>query len=216
MNREVERILVRKVQEDACLTSFTQLLKELQLYGCIYRYVQKRLFNSADAEEVTQETIFRAFEKIQGFDPTRGRFRSWALGIANRKVYDRLSKRTHLPLEGTEKFPVPFRSIEEQLVMAEHRGFLLRALESLQERPLRILRCFYVEGLSQQEIAARENITTNNVGTILYRARNQWLKKYKALLKTEVRPKRLLKDITPTQESFGQMFTFIHQQLARQ
>ena len=183
MNRNHERELIKKIQEKGCVLSYTELLTQLNLYRDIYHFVRRYLPNPSDAEEVTQETMFRSFNNIQSFDPYRGRFRPWVFGIAIHQAYDRLNERKHRSLTEVEHLPSQTRSPEEMLHLMEVEEFFLEAMQDLGERYRRILVLYYVDGLSHKEIAEREKITANNAGTILNRAKDRCLQLYQEKLR---------------------------------
>jgi RNA polymerase sigma-70 factor (ECF subfamily) len=51
-------------------------------------YFAKRVGNFSDAEDLTQSTFLRAFQKVDTFDPDKGRFGSWVYGIAHNVFVD--------------------------------------------------------------------------------------------------------------------------------
>ena len=51
-------------------------------------YFAKRVGNFSDAEDLTQNTLLKAFQKVDTFDPARGRFASWVYGIAHNIFVD--------------------------------------------------------------------------------------------------------------------------------
>lgn len=182
MDRKTEISLIHSIQQHGCVASYTQLLTELKLYRDVYHFVRRYLPNPSDAEEVTQETMFRAFHNIQGFDCERGRFRAWVFGIAVHQAYDRLNERKHRSLFEIEDLPLRHRSPEEMLQIMEMEEALVAAVELLGERYRRILVMYYVDGLSHKEIADLENITPNNAGTLLNRAKDRCLQLYEEQL----------------------------------
>lgn len=183
MDRKTEIALIDKIQETGCVSSYTRLLQELHMYRDVFHFVRRYLTNPCDAEEVTQETMFRAFHNIQGFDSARGRFRSWVFGIAIHQAYDRLNERKYHSLQEIEDLPVRHRSPEDMLHIMEMEEALVEAIEDLSERYRKILVLYYVEGLSHKEIAVREGITANNAGTILNRAKERCIQLYEERLK---------------------------------
>lgn len=214
MNRQEEACLVEKVQQFGCMTSYAKLVEGLNLYRDVYLYVQRYLSNPSDVEEITQEVMFRAFERISGYDASRGRLRSWVLGIAAHKACDTLRTRKRSFCEVWEELPSHQRSPEEMYELREIQSYLLHALAGIRGRSLRILQQFYVEGMSHEDIGHQEGISANNVGTILYRTRAQWLKKYQSLLNTNQRT-RHIHTSNPALHSFSQMFGVLHQQMAQ-
>ena len=52
----------------------------------IYSYVRTSIFNYSDAEEVFQQVAMTMWRKRDSFDPERGTFRAWAIGIARNHI----------------------------------------------------------------------------------------------------------------------------------
>ena len=179
IERELERELIQAVQMNGCLRSFQMLIKELNLYQQVFCFAQRYAKQGLDLEEIAQETLVRAFSNIQRFDPEKGRFRSWVFGIATHQIYDwmRQRKRHHIG-EGWEPV-LPQKSPEELVGVMQSEKVFIEAIEGLKDKYRRVLVFFYVEGMSQEEIAKQEGLSCNNVGTILNRARKQVSKSYK-------------------------------------
>ena len=78
--------LARETQAGSgSLAAFEDLVYRYQQR--IYAFVTHCCRNSADAQEVTQDTFVRAFQAIAQFDPRRG-FAPWLFTIARRKCID--------------------------------------------------------------------------------------------------------------------------------
>lgn len=214
MNRREESLLVKRVQSEGCLDSFTTLMKELGLYRCVFMYIRKYISNLSDVEELTQEVLFKAFEKIGGFNPERGRYKSWILGIASHKVCDLLRTSHRQFVDLSETLPDSQGSPEELYQRVELQTYLLQALSGIQGRPLRILQHFYVDGMSHEDIGVLEGISANNVGTILYRARSRWLEKYQSLLNTSIGLPSRNNEQKSSVEQFSSMFQVLNQQMS--
>ncbi len=57
-------------------------------------YFAKRIGNFSDAEDLTQNTLLKAFQRVDTFDPTKGRFGSWVYGIAHNMFVDHVRSST--------------------------------------------------------------------------------------------------------------------------
>ncbi len=215
MDRQLEMKLLKDIKENGCVASYTRLIKELNLYRDVFHFVRRYLPNPSDTEEITQETMFRAFHNIKSFDPNRGRFRSWVFGIAAHQAFDRLNERKHHTLDEIETLPLKHRSPEEMLHLVRMEEALIEAIDSLGERYRRFLVMYYVEGLSHKEIAAREGITPNNAGTILNRAKDRCLQVYQANLNRKGSSNKQQK--TPSQGTlaFADLFAALNQRFLR-
>ncbi|WP_424768847.1 RNA polymerase sigma factor SigY [Paenibacillus sp. sgz302251] len=147
----------------------TRALSELlrQHYSFLYQYMLKVTMNKNLAEDVTQETMLKAIEKIAGFQ-SKAKFSTWLITIASRLVVDRMRRNER------EK-----RWLQEEQSM---QGIRYDTLQRLNEWPealqalgelksdIRIpvlLKHYY--GYAQEEIAAMLDIP---VGTVKSRLHN--------------------------------------------
>ena len=73
----------------------TALREAYDLFGAaVYHLALATLRNGADAEDVTQLTFVAAWQARASYDPSRGGLLGWLLGIARRKVVDRIREAT--------------------------------------------------------------------------------------------------------------------------
>ncbi|HZN20201.1 MAG TPA: sigma-70 family RNA polymerase sigma factor [Micromonosporaceae bacterium] len=132
-----------------------------------------------DAEDVTQATYVAAWLGRDTYDPDRGSLLAWLLGIARRKVVDRLREggrqvrvaeavRQILPADPAE--PGPDR-IVDRLVVADELG-------RLPGEQRRVIELAFYDDLTHQQIAA---VTQLPLGTVkshlrrgLARLRQRW------------------------------------------
>ena len=150
----------------------------------VERWVRSRLSNSADAEDILQETYLAAF---QGFPALRNpnAFLPWILGIARRKYADwfRIQARRreilldHLP-ETAEDEPED-NAVEE-------------TLNALQERDRLMLRLFYQEMMSQKQISVKLQIPEGTVKSRMSAARDRFRTAYPYPPKGEMMMKQYL------------------------
>ena len=151
----------------------------------IYSVAMSILNNAADAEEVAQEAVLKAFLAIPRF---RGeaKFSTWLIQITINEARLKLRKhRRHLyesldeasSDEHGDYFPKDYadwREIpSEALQRKELRDALKRALDSLPQKYRVVLILRDVQHLSIQETAQALGITEGNVKTRLLRARFQ-------------------------------------------
>src|SRR5579864_7503700 len=59
--------------------------------GAIYGYLRSRVFQAADAENLTQEVFLRWYRNRQRFDDSR-KVRPWLLGIARNVLLEHLKR----------------------------------------------------------------------------------------------------------------------------
>ncbi len=127
------------------------------------------LRNRADAEEVLVDTFFEVWSKPDRYDASRGTVIGYLMLTARSRAIDRL--RARRPDEGrpdpTETGagaaggPTP----AEEGVMAEVRGEVRRALESLASEQREAIELAYFEGLSHSQVAQRLGIPLGTAKT---------------------------------------------------
>ncbi len=137
------------------------------------------LRNPADAEEVTQVTFVAAWQARHSFEPAKGSLLGWLLGIARRKVVDRLRELTRQHRAADSARLVAQAAVEdglddrlvERLVVADE----LAALPTDQRRVLEL--AFY-DDLTHQQITAVTGLPLGTVKSHLRRGmarlRTRW------------------------------------------
>jgi RNA polymerase sigma-70 factor, ECF subfamily len=133
------------------------------------------LRSRADAEDVTQEAMVRAFRFIAGFHG--GDARAWLLQIVRNACYTWLEKnrKAEMSTEFDEKIHAggEGKTPEASAVAANEREHLMKALESLPARSREVLVLRELEGCSYKEIATITSIPIGTVMSTLARAREK-------------------------------------------
>ena len=128
----------------------------------------------ADAEDVAQEALLRAYRFFRGFQG--GDARAWLLQIVRNTCYTWLEKNRPLELsmEFDEELHLQTCATPETLAIAgDDRKRLTLALETLPPRFREVLVLRELEGCSYKEIAAITSIPIGTVMSSLSRARRQ-------------------------------------------
>jgi RNA polymerase sigma-70 factor (ECF subfamily) len=132
------------------------------------------LRSGADAEDVAQEAMLRAYRFFHGFHG--GDVRAWLLQIVRNTCYTWLEKSRHAKdmTEFNEDLHGLLSSTPEMLAIAsDNRERLTRALESLSPRFRELIVLRELEGCSYKEIAIIASIPIGTVMSSLSRARRQ-------------------------------------------
>ena len=132
------------------------------------------LRSRADAEDVAQEALLRAYRFFLGFHG--GDARAWLLQIVRNTCYTWLEKNRPVELmtEFDEELHLrPSSSPESLAIEGDNRDRLHRALESLPPRFREVLVLRELEGCSYKEIAAITAIPIGTVMSALARARQR-------------------------------------------
>ena len=139
-----------------------QALAELyDKYGRIaFSLIVRIVRDQGIAEDLTQETFLRVWNRMAGFDAQRGALGAWVLTVARNRSIDYLRSvdgRTRLnaiELTATET-PAVFVDLEANLMNSDRARQLKLAFEKLNEKQRMVIELAYFEGLSQTEMAER-------------------------------------------------------------
>ena len=142
-----------------------------------YRVAYGVLRNAADAEDVAQESLLRAYRHFGRLrDPQR--FRGWLVRIAFRLALDRAraAKRREVR-ETLWARPLPPPSTEDLAASSEFQAHLDRAIEALPDKLRLVLLLFAMEGHTLEEVAQTLGVPIGTVKSRLFFARKQLAEK---------------------------------------
>lgn len=147
--------------------AFGELVRRHQafVFGAALRVTR----DASLAEEVAQETFFRAYRALPQF---RGeaKIRTWMYRIATNLAIDLVGRRRDVPVADVPDTPTSQTTsqiVELTVQSAELREALTNLAESLRE-PL-VLREYH--GLTYEEIASKLNVPLNTVRTRIFRGK---------------------------------------------
>jgi RNA polymerase sigma-70 factor (ECF subfamily) len=154
-----------------------------------FRVARGVLRNTADAEEVAQEALLRAYRRFDRLrDP--GQFRGWLARISFRLALDRLKSARRRELRETRwSAELPPAATAEQLASSsEFREKLDQAVDELPRRLRIVLLLAAMEGHSLEEVAALLAIPSGTVKSRLFLARKRLAEKLRCLATTSREP----------------------------
>lgn len=145
-----------------------------------FRIAQGVLRNAADAEDVAQEALLKAFQSIHRLRDRR-RFRAWLVRITFRMALDRWRSAKRREQRETdwsrpEQRPLP-QNAEDMAVSSEFQARLERAVEELPEKLRLVLLLSAIQGYTLEEVSAMLAIPTGTVKSRLFFARKQLAEK---------------------------------------
>jgi len=176
--RVLERDAAREAEQCAARREFELCLTECG--SLAFRVAQGVLRNAADAEDVAQEALLRAYRK---FDRLRdaNRFRAWLVRITFRLALDRWRSARRREQRETawampEHRPVP-PSAEAIAVSREFQERLERALEELPDKFRMVLLLSAIQGYTLEEVSGMLGIPMGTVKSRLFFARKRLAEK---------------------------------------
>jgi RNA polymerase sigma-70 factor (ECF subfamily) len=138
--------------------------------GAIYSYIRRKGFTAEEADDLTQETLIRAYQHLTGF---RGvSMAAWLYRIASNVAVDHLRKQrlATVPLENVGSMA----SLEEDPILGLHeeerRARVMALIGELPECHQRILKLRFYEDRSLAEIAGAMNCSPMAAKLRVFRA----------------------------------------------
>lgn len=168
--------IVREIK-DGNIELYAELIRRYEKK--ILMFILHMLRNShveALAEDLTQETFYKAFKNIHSFRDVEASFSTWLYTIARNTVLSELrkSKNTEvylednyiLPKESTDRLP------EQEVLRFEREDLVRQAINNLPEKQRAAIILREYEQLDYKEIATLLDATVSSVKSLLFRARN--------------------------------------------
>ncbi|HPA39501.1 MAG TPA: RNA polymerase sigma factor [Phenylobacterium sp.] len=131
----------------------------------------RMLGEAAEAEDVVQETMIRAWRQAPSWTPGAARFDTWLHRVALNLCYDRLRRRREVALEGapeqTDDGPAPDRGLEA----ADVGRRVSAALQALPDRQREAVTLCHYQDLTNIEAAAVMGVSVEALESLLSRGR---------------------------------------------
>lgn len=127
-----------------------------QLFAVLLRILKRRDL----AEEALQDVFVLLWRKARSFHPERGPAMAWLIGMTRNRAIDiQRSRRREVPLEATgasepREMAAPEAGPMDEALLALDRKRLEDCMGRLSANQSRGIRLAYLEGLTQEEIAA--------------------------------------------------------------
>jgi RNA polymerase sigma-70 factor (ECF subfamily) len=140
------------------------------LFGYLFYQTQDRQL----AQDITADTCLHALERLEQYDPSRGKLKNWMFGIARNQLRDHMRTQRHRPphimladvgddLTTDDGLELDYDQQEAFLEVISH-------LDTLNEREREIMALRYGAGLSNAEIASMLQLSSNHVAVVISRA----------------------------------------------
>ena len=135
------------------------------LYGIISRIVKKEEV----AEEVLQDVILKIWDKIQSYDPAKGKLFTWMLNLARNQAIDKIRSKEINKGRKTDDISNLVNRIDnaENTEQSVDSIGLKEVLDRLPESQRLVVELLYLKGYTQSELADEFNIPLGTVKTRL-------------------------------------------------
>lgn len=162
----------------------TRSKREPELFAVLVKRYEAALLRRArvilrspeDAEEVVQDAFTKMYLYADKYHAQEGAsFSSWMYTILNRVAYTKYAIRRKEGGRTAELEPEHYESLPDSraefLEDLSIRDEVIAALSKIPEAGARLLRLQFIEGKTQEEIAASENLSVPAVKTRVHRAK---------------------------------------------
>lgn len=139
----------------------------------VHSVAMRILDNAEEAEEVTQDTFLRLWQRSEIYQCHRGSLNGFLIMLAKSRSLDllRARKSSYRKLQRLQRSSVYRPDCDpalEFITLEERMHFVRQALDRISPAAQQLLETAYYEGLSQSEIAKRDRIP---LGTVKSRSR---------------------------------------------
>ncbi len=145
----------------------------LPLKDKLFRLAWRITLNRAEAEDIVQDTLVRAWDQREEWSAIRDP-ETFCLTVCRNLALDRGKRTVHLPLPEQEQEPPDNLPTPDEALSGNERLRMARnAMDELPEVQRAIMELRDMEGMTYQEIAKTLSVTETQVKVYLHRARTK-------------------------------------------
>jgi len=138
----------------------------------IHGYLTQLTRSSFDADELSQETFLRLWQRAGSYRPGRVRLTTWLHTIAHHLAVDSLRRRRAEPVSAIPEVADEAPGPEARLLAAEAGSSLQAALNVLPPNQRAAVLLCQVQGFSNRDAAAIIGVSVRSLESLLARARH--------------------------------------------
>ena len=165
-------LMKRVVRGDGSALAELYDLHAAQVFGLCLRILNEPQL----AEDVLQEVFVRVWQKASTYDPARGQFATWLMGVTRNMCIDQLRRLRARPQtadpagesgEGLleELLLDPDVDVPEAAAANERAGLVRRAMAQLSPEQRQVIELSYFRGFTRREIAKKLKLPEGTVHT---------------------------------------------------
>ncbi|MED4728052.1 sigma-70 family RNA polymerase sigma factor [Aneurinibacillus migulanus] len=169
--------LIREIK-DGRVECYAELINRYERRILAFILYMLKSYHMEDmAEDLAQETFYKAFRSLQSFRDVEASFSTWLYTIARNTVLSELrkSRNSEVYLEDSKQQPARIsvdRLPEQELLRTERVHLVRQAINKLPEKQRTALILREYEQLDYKEIAVILDSTVSSVKSLLFRARH--------------------------------------------
>lgn len=137
----------------------------------VFGLAMRTLRNSAEAEEVAQEAMIRAWRQASTWRPGQARFDTWLHTVVLNLCRDRLRRRRDVTNDGVPEVADPALGAEAGMLEAERGRAVAKEVAALPERQREAILLVHYQDLSGTEAAAALDVSVEALESLLARGR---------------------------------------------
>ncbi len=174
-----ETLMARVQERDQ--QAFARLLDRhaQSLRNFLYRFSQ----NTADADELCQETFLRVWQHAARWEPGRVQFNTWLFRIGHNLAIDRLRKHRETISDQLPEQSDESAELSQALSREQARDTLRAEIAKLPERQRTALLLCHFQGMSYQQAADILEVSVEALESLIARARRRLKQTLKPLVK---------------------------------
>ncbi len=138
--------------------------------GALTRFAYRMLGDTAEAEDVAQETFLRLWRELPSWEP-RAKLTTWLHRVAHNLCIDRLRALRRLRPGDEADRPDPAAGVATMLEEHQRAHAVGKALDALPDRQRAAITLVYHQGLSNREAAVVMEIEVDALESLLSRGR---------------------------------------------
>lgn len=168
--------LIREIK-DGRLDLYSILIEryERKIYAFILHMLKPYRYEEL-AEDLCQETFYKAYKNIHSFRDVEATFSTWLYTIARNTVLSELRKSKHKELYIEDSLNTPKASLdrlpEQELLRNEREALVRQAINNLPEKQRSALILREYEQMDYKQIAQILDASVSSVKSLLFRGRN--------------------------------------------
>jgi RNA polymerase sigma factor (sigma-70 family) len=187
MEKKTDEYYIREILKGDS-GSFSQLVEK---YSHLAFSLSMKLLNQReDAEEAAQDAFIKAYNSLRSFQSS-STFKTWFFRIVYNTSISKLRTRKNVEVKiedvkisDSELFST--ESTVGQLNTEDRQKYLQAGLERLEPEERALLKMYYYDDFSMEEVSSITGMTVSNVKVKIHRSRKKLLQELKVILKDEV------------------------------